>query len=379
MDAKSHGMNVVKALKTDLELIGPRQFPFNTANRRKYLNYIQRTGLLRRFRVFHGNEAETKLRSIVKSIMKGDVSDLPIAFDKVLAWKLPVLKKFVNEFLESLNIRQNLTGMPSNALVKHIRKYKYEKLLGISKEEMPKKAETEQKVRKPTPKRQKTKQKAGALDTAAFVLPETLEEDTRNRIADLDVPGLSGAKDVYPEVLGVEDLEPQVRTDARIAEIKDAVSKIGNLGDNIADKLPIDVTKEDSGQTIISISANHTLASKLLNSEQLFQAERDILYEYVDRLKDESTKRKYYKFLQKQTNRSGFRVFRRNIRKEVREEKTADIKGAPGPEGAKWDHNVYKWRRILEIARLKHRARQFDLIISQDGGWAFSEQHDEWK
>ena len=147
MDAKSHGMNVVKALKTDLELIGPRQFPFLTANRRKYLNYIQRTGLLRRFRVFHGNDADTKLRSLVKSIMKGDTSDLPIAFDKVIAWKLPALKKFVNEFLETLNIRQNLTGMASNALVKHIKRYKYEKLLGISKEEMPKKDQTEQKVR----------------------------------------------------------------------------------------------------------------------------------------------------------------------------------------------------------------------------------------
>ena len=146
MDAKSHGMNVVKALKTDLELIGPRQFPFYTANRRRYLNYIQRTGLLRRFRAFHGNEADTKLRSLVKSIMKGDTSDLPIAFDKVLTWKLPALKKFVNGFLESLNIRQNLTGMQSNALVKHIRKYKYEKLLGISKEEMPKKAEKEEKA-----------------------------------------------------------------------------------------------------------------------------------------------------------------------------------------------------------------------------------------
>jgi len=244
---------------------------------------------------------------------------------------------------------------------------------------MPKKDEKEQKVRKSTPKRKRTKQKAGALDTAAFVIPETPEEDTRNRIAALDLPGMSDAKDVYPKVVEVEQLEPQARADARVAEMKDAVSRIGDLGDNLADKLPINVTNEDSGQTIVSISANHTLASKLLNNEQLFQAERDILYEYVDRLQDEAVKRKYYRFLQKQTNRSGFRVFRRNIRKEVREEKTADIKGAPGPDGPQWDHGVYKWRRILEIARLKHEARKFDLVLAQDGGWAFSEVHDEWK
>ena len=380
MDAKSHGMNVVKALKTDLELIGPRQFPFNTANRRKYLNYIQRTGLLRRFRAFHGNEADTKLRSIVKSIMKGDTSDLPIAFDKVLTWKLPALKKFVNEFLESLNIRQNLTGMASNALVKHIKRYKYEKLLGISKEEMPKKVDKEEKSRKPTTPRRKTKQKGGALDTAAFVIPETPTEDTRNRIADLSFGDISGPRDVYAQSPRGESPSRGVRTEKRLDEIRNAASKVQDVSDKIIDKLPVEVLKEEGGgRTVISISSNSTMASKLLNNEELFEAERDMLYEFVERLQDEGVKRRYNTFLQHAKNRSGFKVLRRNLKKEVREENTADFKGKAGPQGAKWDHEVYKWRRCAEIARLKHEARKFDLVAALQGGWHWNEGTDEWQ
>ena len=90
-------MNVIHRLKSALQLAGPKQFPFQTAGRVRYLKYIEQSRLLEKFKLFYGDEVSEEIKSITKHLLKGKISELPLTMLTVSKWKLPVIKKFVKD------------------------------------------------------------------------------------------------------------------------------------------------------------------------------------------------------------------------------------------------------------------------------------------
>ena len=124
---------------------GPKQFPFESASKNKYLRYIEQSNMLTYFKRFHGKgRQEYEMVSAVKSLLAGKPEKLPVTLAVIQRWSLKVIKKRVEDFLKDIKIRQDFSGWTEKRLDSHMNTFRYREMLGKTakkqeKEQIPQK------------------------------------------------------------------------------------------------------------------------------------------------------------------------------------------------------------------------------------------------